>query len=103
MPLHWYRLQNDGHFSCLNVLKYDLSIVFFATHGLFYCETHSEKRCYLRKNDSCYTSEILLHYSDVIMSAMVSQITGVLMVCFNPFFWRRSKKAPIKALRQWPL
>ena len=35
------------------------------------------------------------HYSDVIMSAMASQITGVSIVCLlNRLFRRRSKKAP---------
>ena len=33
-----------------------------------------------------------VHYSNVMMSAMASKITGVSIVCFEPFFSRRSKK-----------
>ena len=40
------------------------------------------------------TSDQSLHYNDVIMSAMASQITGVSIVCSTVGFRRRSKKTP---------
>ena len=43
-----------------------------------------------------------LHYNDVIMSAMASQITILTIVYSNRLFRRRSKKNT-KAPRRWPL
>ena len=42
-----------------------------------------------------------IHYSDVIMSAMASQITGVSIVCSLVFFPAQIKEN-IKAPRHWP-
>ena len=44
-----------------------------------------------------------VHYSDVIMSAMASKITGVSMVCFNRLFVQAQIKENIKAPRHRPL
>ena len=43
----------------------------------------------------------LMHYSDVIMSGMASQITGVSMVCWTVCSGVDQRN--IKALRHWPL
>ena len=43
----------------------------------------------------------LVHYSDVIMSAAASQITGALIAC-STVCSGADKKNPVKTPRQWP-
>ena len=47
-----------------------------------------------------FSGKFSVHYSDVIMSAMASQITGVSIVCSTVFF---SGAENFKATRHWPL
>ena len=48
------------------------------------------------------TSLHLLHYSDIAMSAMASQITGILIVC-STVCTGADKKKSVKAPHHWPL
>ena len=49
----------------------------------------------------CVGMYILIHYSDIIMGAMASQVTGVSIVCFT--VCSSTDQRNIKAPRLWPL
>ena len=67
------------------------------------CWTNSGVDGYLRHHDIHVTlvQWLQLHYSDIIMSTMASQITGVSLVCSTVF--QVQIKENIKALHHWPL
>ena len=49
-----------------------------------------------------FCDEVWFYYNEVIMSAMPSQITSLIIIYSNGLFSRRSKKK-VKAARHWPL
>ena len=100
----------DDAFSWLRVTPRTLRLT-AVIHVILFSRENRQLRCFNGKNlDSRQTSDkaagyrnwtirsqmrlpVTLHNSDVIMSAMVSQITGVTIVLFNRLFGCRSKKA----------
>ena len=52
----------------------------------------------------CLLYIITIHYNDVIMSAMASQITSLTVGLLNGLFWRRSKKtSKLRVTALWPV
>ena len=66
----------------------------------------TKKSCYwfsYRRNMATKTFRLMIHYSDVIMGALASQITGVPIVYSTSTVCSGTDQRNIKALRHWPL